>query len=64
MSKYIVTITEKLQLKVKVSARSIEEACEKIERKWKDADYVLNADNFQDVDFSAEPIQRELDYER
>ena len=64
MGKYKVTITETLQMEVEISARSREEACEKIERKWKNTDYVLDADHFKGVDFKAEPIQRERDYER
>lgn len=64
MKKYKVTITETLQMEVEVNARSVEEACEKIERNWNNSDYILDADHFKGVDFSAEPIQKERDYER
>jgi len=64
MKKYKVTITETLQMEVEVKAPSREEACDKIERKWKNSEYILDAENFMGVDFTAERIKRERDYER
>ena len=64
MKKYKVTITETLQMEVEVSARSVSEACEKVEAKWNDSEYILDADHFKGAAFTAEPIQREREYER
>jgi len=55
---YRVTITEILQKDVYVSASELSEdtseaAAMLVKSRWKNADYVLDADNFVDVDFEA-----------
>ena len=64
MKSYKVTITETLQMEVEITARNREDACKKIKRNWENCDYILDADYFKGVDFKAEPIQKERDYER
>jgi hypothetical protein len=61
MKTYKVTITEKLQMDVKVKAESAAQARDIVERKWKDSEYVLDADHFTDVTFT---VPRSRDYER
>lgn len=59
-----VTIVETLKMKVTVEAESREEAIQAVEDKWYNGDYILDADNFVDVEF--EPSERvvELSYQR
>lgn len=64
MKTYQVTITETLQKTVEVEANSKEEAEELVERKWNDSEYVLDAEAFVGVDFSAVSQQRSREYER
>jgi hypothetical protein len=53
MKIYKVEITETLQATVEIEANSPEEAEEIVETQWKDGAFVLGADNFTDVQFSA-----------
>ena len=64
MKTYEVTITETLQKTVEVEAASRAEAQELVERKWNDSEYILDADSFVGVDFSARSNERSRDYER
>ena len=64
MKTYQVTITETLQKTVEVEANSKEEAEELVERKWNDSEYILDAEAFVGVDFSAVSQQRSREYER
>ena len=64
MKTYQVTITETLQKTVEVEANSKEKAEELVERKWNDSEYILDADSFVGVDFSARSNERSRDYER
>ena len=64
MKTYEVTITETLQKAVEVEAASRAEAQELVEQKWNDSEYILDADSFVGVDFSARSNQRSRDYER
>lgn len=64
MKTYQVTITETLQKTVEVEANSKEEAEELVERKWNDSEYILDAEAFVGVDFSAVCQQRSREYER
>lgn len=64
MKTYEVTITETLQKTVEVEAASREQAQELVERKWNDSEYILDADSFKGVDFSARANERRRDYER
>ena len=54
--KYQVTITETLEKVVTVEAASPEEAEEKVQTKWEDADFVLGAEEFTGVEFKAVPL--------
>lgn len=64
MKTYQVTITETLQKTVEVEANSKEKAEELVERKWNDSEYILDAEAFVGVDFSAVSQQRSRKYER
>jgi hypothetical protein len=64
MRTYKVTITETLQKEVTVKAGSREEAELTVKGRWNYEEYVLDADNFVGVEFSAEPVKRERGYER
>jgi hypothetical protein len=61
MKKYEIRITETLVMTVKVKADNAAQAREIVERGYKDSEYILNADHFQGVTFTA-PKNR--DYER
>lgn len=50
---YKVTIIETLKREVEVQARSQEEAVQMVSDKWKNSEYVLSAEDFEDVDFTA-----------
>lgn len=52
MKEYVVRIKETLQMTVTVEAKSAAEAREKVERQYKDGDYILDADHFQGVEFT------------
>ena len=64
MKTYEVTITETLQTTVEVEAASRAQAQELVERKWNDSEYILDAEAFVGVDFSAQEKERRRDYER
>lgn len=64
MKTYEVTITETLQMTVEVEAATREQAQELVERKWNDSEYILDADSFVGVDFSAKRNERSHDFER
>ena len=64
MKTYEVTITETLQKSVEVEAASRAEAQELVEQKWNDSEYILDAEAFTGVDFSAKAKERHRDYER
>lgn len=51
MKEYDITITETLEKTVTVQAESREEAEAAVRDAWKNAEYVLGADDFADVDF-------------
>lgn len=53
--KYDVTITETMEMTVTVEADSREEAQQITSDKWKNGDYILDADCFKDVEFNAKP---------
>ena len=64
MKTYEVTITETLQMTVEVEAATQEQAQELVERKWNDSEYILDAEAFKGLDFSAREKERRRDYER
>ena len=54
-----VTITETLEQIVRVEARSPEEAEKIVARDWKRREFVLDAENFTCVEFTAVPVEDE-----
>lgn len=57
MSKeYEVNIRETLEMKVTIEATSREEAEAIVERNWKKSEYILDADHFTGVEFSAKKV--------
>lgn len=57
MSEYKVTITEKLKKDVYVEANSLEEAKHIATENWYKGDYILDADDFSEINFDAEEIE-------
>ena len=64
MKTYKVTITETLEKEVVVKAKIAEDALSKVRQDYRDAVYVLDADNHSDTSFAVDFLQRERDYER
>lgn len=64
MKTYQITITETLQKTVEIEANSKAEAESLVEARWNDSEYILDADSFVGVDFSARMNERSRDYER
>lgn len=58
MKEYVVRIKETLQMTVTVEAATAADARDIVERRWKDGDYILDADHFQGVDFTV-PTRQE-----
>ena len=56
---YTVTITETLKMDVEVAAESLLQAEQIVNDSWRNSDYILDADNFVDVDFKAKPAVQE-----
>lgn len=56
MKEYKVTITETLKMDVCVEAETQHEAEQKVFDAWRNSEYILDADNFIDVDFDAEDL--------
>lgn len=54
MKEFDVNIRETLETQVTVEAENEEDALREVERRWKDGEYILDADNFQGVDFWAD----------
>ena len=51
MNEYDITIRETLEMTVTVEAESREEARQIVGGRWKDSEYILDADSFKDVEF-------------
>ena len=51
MKEYDVTIQETLEMTVTVEAENREEARRMVEERWKNGEYILDADSFKDVEF-------------
>ena len=64
MKTYKVTITETLQMEIEVEAPSRDAAERLVEKRWKDSEYILDADHFKGVTFTAAPPIRERGMER
>lgn len=64
MKEYKVTITETLKMTVSVEANSQDKAEQIVADRWADGEYVLDADNFVDVDYEAEDTvpKQEMSY--
>ena len=58
MKTYEVTITETLQKTVTVEAER------QVEESWNNSEYILDADSFVGVDFSARTNERSREYEQ
>ena len=54
--RFRVTITETLKLSVEVEAGNRHEAEQIVSDGWRNSEFVLDADNFVDVVFNAEPV--------
>lgn len=52
-----VTITETLKMTVEIEAEDKQQAEQIVSENWKSGEYVLDADNFIDVEFKAIPIE-------
>lgn len=59
MKEYDVTITETLKMTVTVQADDREEAEQMVSDNWKNGDYILDADHFTGVEFSAKGRNRD-----
>lgn len=64
MKEYKVTITETLKKTVFVEAESQDEAEQIAADKWAEGEYILDADNFTEVDYEAEDVapKQEMSY--
>lgn len=51
MKEYDVTIQETLEMTVSVEAESREEARQMVADRWKNGEYILDADSFKNVEF-------------
>lgn len=51
--KFNVTITETLKMTVEVEAKNQQQAEQIVSDKWKNSEYILDADNFCGVEFTA-----------
>lgn len=62
MKEYEVTIVETLKKTVTVKAESPEDAKYQVHKAWSKGEYMLDADNFSDLEFEVAPYQVELSY--
>ena len=51
MNEYDITIRETLEMTVTVEAESREEARQIVADRWKNSEYILDADSFKDVEY-------------
>ena len=59
IDRYKVTITETLKLSVEVEAKNQQEAEQIVSDKWRNSEYILDADNFVDVEFEAVQVTQD-----
>lgn len=59
MNEYDITIREMLEMTVTVEAESREEARQIVADRWKNGEYILDADSFKDVEFYPEGRRRD-----
>lgn len=62
MKEFDVTITETLKMTVTVKAGSQQDAEELVSERWRNSEYILDAEHFTGVDFTAK--HRSRDFER
>lgn len=62
MREYDITIIETLKKKVTVEAESQEEAERLVNDRWHNSEYILDADDFQDVQFESAESTVEISY--
>ena len=58
MNHYKVRIVETLVMNVNVEAESTQEAEQIVSDRWRDSEYLLDADNFAGVEFEAREDER------
>ena len=51
MNEYDITLRKTLEMTVTVEAESREEARQIVADRWKNSEYILDADSFKDVEF-------------
>lgn len=61
MKEYDITIRETLEMTVTVEAESREEARRTVADNWKNGEYILDAENFKDVEFYPRGRSRDRD---
>lgn len=61
MKKYTVTIIETLKKTIEVEAKSRIEAEQHVMDRWRNGEFILDADSFTGVNFKA--VQQELEHE-
>ena len=61
MNEYDIAIRETLEMTVTVEAESREEARRMVEERWKNGEYILDADSFKDVEFYSRGRSRDRD---
>lgn len=64
MKEYEVTITETLSMTVAVEAENEQQARQIASDRWKESEYILDADHFKGVEFTARAQRRNRDMER
>ena len=61
MKEYDITIRETLEMTVTVEAASREEDRRMVEERWKNGEYILDAESFKDVEFYPRGRSRDRD---
>lgn len=61
MNEYDIAIRETLEMTVTVEAENREEARRMVEERWKNGEYILDADSFKDVEFYPRGRSRDRD---
>ena len=64
MKEYQVQINEILAMTVTVEAENAAPARDIVEKRYNDSDYILDADHFKGVTFTAVPLQKNREMER
>ena len=64
MKEYEITITETLSQTVTVEAENEQQAKRIVSDRWKNGDYILDAEHFKGVEFSVNRHRRSRAYER